>query len=437
MPVTLPTSSDHADPRAPVRDRSIAGGTAAALARCRSAQTRLNAFVTLADTPPAPRRGPLEGLTYAAKDMFDVAGRAPGRGLPPVGGPVPAATAPVLARLDQAGAVRLGFTQMTALAYEPSGSNPELGRPLNPRAPGRICGGSSSGSAVAVAAGLVDFAFGSDTAGSLRIPAQACGVAAWKPSHGLVPVAGAMPLAPSLDAVGFLARDVATLARIAALFVGEGPALRRIAVARDVAGESAPATRRALARVRAALPAETVESEALPLIARCDGPCLTILQAEAAASHRALLEGARLEPGLARRLGKGLTLPPEAVANARAKLHALRAVDPRDWLGGADVLLLPILRGPTPEVATCEPGSPAFSARALYELSALTRFVNALGWAAVALPAGTDEAGAPLAMQLVGPPGSDRALLALAAAAEARLSGFSADDPDHLPEDRP
>lgn len=182
------------------------------------------------------REGPLSGLTYLAKDVFDTTGRAPSLGLRIEDRQVPARDAAVLDIIDAAGAIRLGFAEMTALACEPSGSNPLRQRPLNPWNADKICGGSSSGSAVAVAAGLVDAAIGSDTAGSLRIPAHCCGVTAWKPTPGLVPTDGAMALAPSLDVLGFLARDAAMLRRIAKLFVrGTSVSQRlKIAVAKDL-----------------------------------------------------------------------------------------------------------------------------------------------------------------------------------------------------------
>ncbi|WP_406855731.1 amidase family protein [Alsobacter sp. KACC 23698] len=355
--------------------------------------------------------------------MFDAPRRAPGCGLPKPPGAAPATAASVLDTLDRAGALRVGFTQMTPLAFEPSGANEPLGRPVNPRSAHRICGGSSSGSAVAVAAGLVDFAVGSDTAGSLRIPAQACGVAAWKPTHGLVPVDGAMPLAPSLDSIGFLAGSCAVLARLGEVFAssGSGP-MRRVAVAEDVVAQCRPAVARAADAARHALPVPSAPLDLLRLLNRCDGPCLMLLQAEAAEQHRALLASGALPGTLARRLAKGAALPAAEIAEARAAMAAFRGTPAAGILQGADAILLPVMRIETPTVAACDPASPEFSARTLYELSALTRFVNLLGWPAVAVPAGADEAGAPLAVQLVGPPGSDRALLALAMELEARLA---------------
>ena len=141
-------------------------------------------------------------MPYASKDMFVSRTRKPHGGLAQ---PLPMESpqqAEVLSLLDRAGAHRIGSTAMTELAYEPSGYNAVHGAPKNPWNFDYVTGGSSSGSAAAVASGSVVFALGSDTGGSLRIPAHCCGVTSWKPTYGAVPLAGAMPLSPSLDTVG-------------------------------------------------------------------------------------------------------------------------------------------------------------------------------------------------------------------------------------------
>lgn len=380
--------------------------------------TSSRAFVEVVPETAAPRSGALAGLRFAVKDLFDVADRAPTCGLATPPYPSSGRTATVIARLQTEGAALAGFTTMTALAFEPSGSNPVQGRPRNPLSSAHVCGGSSSGSAVAVAAGLVPLAIGTDTAGSLRIPGQCCGVAAWKPTFGLVPTEGAMSLAPSLDTVGFLAGTFATLREIAPLFDDAlPPAIRTVALAKDVltgcdhtvarAACAATATLRAIGRT-------IVRADADPLIAACDLPVLTVLQGEAALQHRALIEHGELESTLRARLAKGLAIPATALQESRDALRCL-AGDPLDTMfAGADALMLPVMRMPTPRVDLCEPGVPDFSARALYALSALTRWVNGLGLPAVAIVAGRDEAGLPVSMQLVGRPGSDRALLDLA-----------------------
>ncbi|CAI6005869.1 unnamed protein product [Closterium sp. NIES-65] len=177
---------------------------------------------------PGATDGPLRGLTFAVKDMYDVRGGARGRrgavvaGVPTgFGNPtwlathdVPQATAPVVQALLEAGASVVGKAAMDELAFSLAGENAHYGTPLNPKAPLRIPGGSSSGSAAAVAAGLVDFALGSDTAGSVRIPANHCGVWGIRTSHARLPLTGAQPLQPSMDTVGWFARDASVLQRV-------------------------------------------------------------------------------------------------------------------------------------------------------------------------------------------------------------------------------
>ena len=381
-----------------------------------------NAFLDLVPEPAARRSGALAGLRFGAKDLFDVADRAPSCGLATPPYPSSGRTATVIARMQAEGGVLAGFTTMTALAFEPSGSNPVQGRPGNPLSAAHVCGGSSSGSAVAVAAGLVPLAIGTDTAGSLRIPGQCCGVAAWKPTFGLIPTDGAMSLAPSLDTIGFLASTAALLRRVAPVFDDAvPPAIRSVALAKDVLAGCDHAVARAACAAAATLRAirrTILRTEAEPLIAACDGPVLTVLQAEAALQHRALIEHSDLDPTLRARLAKGLAVPAAALEESRIALRHL-AGDPLEALfAGADAVMLPVMRMSTPRVDACEPGSPHFSARTLYALSALTRWVNGLGLPAVAIVTGRDEAGLPVSMQLVGRPGSDRALLDLAVAFE-------------------
>jgi len=387
---------------------------------------RFGAFVATAEGRAPIPTGPLNGLKFALKDLVEIAGHQPSCGLTPLPGPLPAADAPVAARLLAAGAQLSGFTTMTPLAYEPSGGNPVQGRPRNPWSGSHICGGSSSGSAVAVAAGVVDFALGSDTGGSLRIPAHCCGVAAWKPTHGLIPVTGTMELAPSLDTLGFLAKNGAVLRQLAEMFDARPSApVVSVRVARDVSAGCAPDIAIGLERAvsalgRAGLTAS--DTALLPLIAACDPPVLTVMQAEAARANRARIAAGGLDPVLAARLGKGLAIDDAALAAARKELLRLEAQDWRDLLGDSDAVLLPVMRIRTPNIEVCEPTTPRFSARTLYELSALTRWVNGLGLPAIAIPVGLDSDGLPIAVQLVGRRGADLALLAAACTIQTALA---------------
>ncbi|KPG02234.1 hypothetical protein IP86_00180 [Rhodopseudomonas sp. AAP120] len=160
--------------------------------------------------------GPLDGLSFAVKDLIDVAGTITGGGNPDwlrTHGPA-TRSAPVVERLLAAGASIHGKTITDELAFSLEGVNEHYGTPLNPACPDRIPGGSSSGSASAVAAGLVDFALGTDTGGSVRVPASFCGIYGMRPTHDALPLDGVLPFAPSYDTVGWFARDVDTLARV-------------------------------------------------------------------------------------------------------------------------------------------------------------------------------------------------------------------------------
>src|SRR5215211_651140 len=175
-----------------------------------------NAFVTTFDLPPTGS-GPLDGLRFAVKDTIDLAGLKTGCGNPTWRDSHPAAVvhAVCVEQLLSAGARCVGKTISDELAFSLLGENHFYGTPLNPRAPDRVPGGSSSGSASAVACGLVDFALGTDTGGSTRVPANNCGVWGLRPSHGFISVAGVNPFAPTFDTVGILASSAEVLACVA------------------------------------------------------------------------------------------------------------------------------------------------------------------------------------------------------------------------------
>src|SRR6478752_5633257 len=176
---------------------------------------------TLAPT----KDGPLRGLRFAVKDLIDVAGHPTGCGNPTWLATHPPAevSAICVEQLLSAGAQCEGKTITDELAFSLLGENHHYGAPLNPAAPERVTGGSSNGSASAVACGLVDFALGTDTGGSVRVPASNCGIWGWRPSHGLISVAGVMPFAPTLDTVGVFARDVNVLAKVAFVLFSAAP----------------------------------------------------------------------------------------------------------------------------------------------------------------------------------------------------------------------
>jgi len=166
--------------------------------------------------------GPLAGLSFGAKDIYDIAGHRTGFGSPDWFATHPAATrtAAAVQRLLDAGADMVGKTHTDELTYSLNGENAHYGTPVNVNAPGRIPGGSSSGSAAAVAAGLCDFTLGSDTGGSVRAPASYCGIYGIRPTHGRVSLEGACPLATSFDTAGWFARDPETLQRVGRVLLG-------------------------------------------------------------------------------------------------------------------------------------------------------------------------------------------------------------------------
>ncbi len=213
--------------------------------------------------------GPLDGLSFTAKDVFDIAGTTTGFGQPTwlaTHGPAER-TAPAVERLLAAGARLAGRAICDELTYSLTGENVYYGTPVNPRCPDRVPGGSSSGSASSVAGGLADLSLGTDCAGSVRLPGSYCGLWAMRPTHGRVPLEGAPPFAPSFDTAGWLARDPDVLERAGRVLLADDAAPMappRLLVARDAFSLLEPrvaeALRPALARVESSLgPAADVE----------------------------------------------------------------------------------------------------------------------------------------------------------------------------------
>jgi aspartyl-tRNA(Asn)/glutamyl-tRNA(Gln) amidotransferase subunit A len=379
----------------------------------------LNAFAQIdTSSRPLTSAGRLGGVPYAAKDLFQTSSRRPGGGFPEGIDLGIAGASDLLERLDAAGADLIGFTNMTELAYEPSGFSATRGRVKNPWSLDYISGGSSSGSAAAVASGAVVAALGSDTGGSVRIPAHACGITAWKPTHGAVSARGTMPLAPTLDTIGLLARSASDMMPLAGV-MAELPSSRRMlraAVLADVVAECDPAIRRALADAVAALAGTGVAIENRPALAAVeaiDRHAMIVMQAESAREHRARIDDAAVAPVLRRRLAKGLEIADAVLAESVGARQRLVHDFEEQVLAGNDVAVLPVMAILTPTAAECDPASERFSPRTLYALSRFTRFVNMLGFPAVALPAGFDDRGLPIGVQIVGRSGCDLALLEL------------------------
>src|SRR6267154_14037 len=202
--------------------------------------------------------GPLAGLTFAAKDLFDVAGVPTGGGNHdwPTGRPLPTKHAWAVQTLLNAGATLIGKTITDEVSLGILGENAFDGTPLNPKAPDHVPGGSSSGSASAVAQGLCDTALGTDTGGSVRVPASFCGLYGIRPTHGRLDLAGMMRQAPTSDTTGWFARDAATFARVSAVMLGEAipdDLPRRLIVAQDAFALADPETAAALEPIVARL----------------------------------------------------------------------------------------------------------------------------------------------------------------------------------------
>ncbi len=370
----------------------------------------------------APREGPLRGLPYIAKDMFATGLSAPSWGCRAAQAPsVPRAS--IVDRLEQAGALLLGTAAMTELAYEPSGVSWRT--PKNPWHFDMIPGGSSSGSAILVAAGCCFAALGSDTGGSVRIPAHCCGITALKPGYGRLPLDGAMALAPSLDTAGIFARGAIDLALIwPSLSAGAGaPAkpVRKGVLLQDAfeACEAEIATiLRGAIDVLVAGGMTMTEISGFP--EQADAHALTVLQAEAAREHAPLLDDPNMDGTLRKRLRKGLTISDSELDSALAVREALRAQFLSEVFAEADAVFLPVMPIRTPRIDEVHPASANFNPRTLYALSRFTRFVNYLGLPALALPAGFDGRGMPVGLQVIGRPESEATLLEIGVSLQAR-----------------
>jgi amidase len=381
----------------------------------------VNAFVRYpeADVPASPD-GPLKGLTFAVKDIYDVAGYPTGGGSPVMQAesPIHAENAPVVAAMLRAGARFVGKTQTDELTFSLNGQNKHFPEPVNPRAEGRITGGSSSGSAAAVAAGLCDFALGSDTGGSVRAPASYCGLWGIRPTHGRVSLAGAMPLAPSFDTAGYFAEDPEVFARVAPVFLGDDR--QSFALKRFLRAEDAFAQLMTDAESEALTPAETKTAKVLgdPVNATVAPEGLDDwywtfrrLQAiEAWGVHGAWIESRDpdMTPGVRERFEFGKTVSAEDRARAEANRIRQRA-RVESLIGGDAVLVLPTVPSIAPKRDISGDELQTFRERALSILC----IAGLSGLPQVTMPLAEVD-GCPLGLSLIGPRGSDRALIALA-----------------------
>ncbi|WP_432988129.1 amidase family protein [Dactylosporangium sp. CA-233914] len=352
---------------------------------------------------PATGHGALDGVRLAVKDLFAVTGFAVGGGNPAwLAEALPAAEdAPALARLRTAGAIVQGIAHTDELAYSLSGHNTHYGAPPNPAAPGLVTGGSSSGPASAVATGHADVGLGTDTSGSVRVPASCCGLFGFRPTLGAVPTGGVLPLAPSFDTVGWITRDAATLAAVGDVLLPPGP--RELPARLLCVGGTAEQAGRFGLPVTEITLSTWDDPDPLVLAFR------RVQAAEAWRLHGAWIEAhpRALAADVESRFRFGSRVGAEEEAEARARIAAWRA-ELLELLGGDAWLVLPA-------------GGPGhardlgLAGRDEWRRSVLRCSVpaSAYGLPSVSVPTGASP---PAGIALVAPPGRDRALLALLAA---------------------
>jgi aspartyl-tRNA(Asn)/glutamyl-tRNA(Gln) amidotransferase subunit A len=437
---------------AAIRERRVSSveATNACLARIAAWQPHLNAFVSIesdealalaraADEALAKGqvKGSLHGVPMAHKDMYYTKGKVAECGSKVRKGWVAPATATAVERLEAAGSFRLGALHMVEFAYGPTGHNPYLGHAHNPWNLERVTGGSSSGSGAAVAARLVPAALGSDTGGSIRIPAHFCGVTGLKPTYGRVSRANAMPLSFSLDTVGPLVRTAADAALIMEAIAGPDPL--------DPTTAGTPAWNKAVASrkpegltigVPASFYVEGLEADVAATlnatietlgklghkIVKADLPDQTLLAAaaqiiltvEAAACHAATLRERPEDYGaqVRARLENGLAY------SAVEYLEALRWRGPAlaahlEAIKGIDVIVAPACQTVAPSIAETDVGAGPNANEIIMGVTRFMRLVNYLGLPSLVVPAGQSADGLPIGMQLIGRPFGDELVTAL------------------------
>jgi aspartyl-tRNA(Asn)/glutamyl-tRNA(Gln) amidotransferase subunit A len=441
--------------------------TRACLHRIAQWQPHLNAFMAIeaeaalkaADEADAAlakgdNRGVLHGVPLAHKDMYYDAGKVVTCGSLIRRDFVATTTSTALQRLKDAGSIRLGSLQMAEFAYGPTGHNAHYGAVRNPWAPEHITGGSSSGSGSAVAARLTFAALGSDTGGSIRMPAHFCGVTGLKTTYGRVSRAGAMPLSQSLDTVGPLAQTVEDCALLLGLMAGADP--------EDLTASSAPvpdymaATTASIKGLKIGVPTSFYVDDLDPDVARILDETIAVLKregadivkvelpdqrqlsaasqiviaVEATAFHkRWLIERPQdYGPQVLMRLQNALAIP------GVTYLEAMR------WRGAAlaahvaatskvDAVIAPVAPIPAPTIAESDVGNTPGAEAVIQRLTRFTRPVNYLGLPSLAIPSGFAKSGLPVAMQLIGRSFDEATLLTIGAAFQ-RATDFHAKVPE-------
>lgn len=380
---------------------------------------------------PAPTRGPLLGLRLAVKDLFHIAGLPTGAGNPDwlASHPTPDTTSPVVSALMDAGAELVAKTLTDELAYSLNGRNIHYGTPQNPQCLDRLPGGSSTGSAVAVAAGEADIGLGTDTGGSIRIPASYNGLFGIRTSHGRLSTDAMVPLAPRFDAVGWMTRDAATLARVGDVLLPPEPgpvtpkAPTRVTVLQpELEGvalwraEHDAWLGRQQQVISPARPGSRTLSEVRRLPIASDwlvraSECFRILQGRAIwRTHGDWIT--RHKPVFAPDIKLRLDWCRQLSKDDERRAETGRLDFERDilgWFEGADALLLPTTPGPAPKLSA----NSDWMANYRSQLMGLTAAAGLAGLPQVHLPVLSLES-APAGLSLLGPVGSDRSLLKMA-----------------------
>jgi len=365
--------------------------------------------------------GPLTGLRFAAKDVFDVAGHPTGAGNPAwlATHAVPQRHAAVVATLLEAGATLMGKLLTDELAYSLHGDNHHYGAPINARAPQRVTGGSSSGSAAAVAAGLVDFALGTDTGGSTRVPASYCGLWGLRTTHGLLSADGLVPLHPGFDTVTWLARDGAVFERVAGVLLPDSAFYPRRVLCLDDAlaladAEFGAPLQRLLQALGDRLGVAPTHLQAAPGEALGDWRQVyaTVGAHEGWQTHGAWISEHRPVFGaaVAARWQAASQVSDAAAAMARDQAARIRT-RVCALLGDDGVAVLPSAASLAPR----RDADPAMVDAVRLRTMAITCIAGLAGLPQVSLPMATPD-GLPLGVSLLGPAGSDRALVRLAVA---------------------
>jgi len=372
----------------------------------------IGVFLALPDEEPT-------GRPLAVKDLFDTAGLVTTYGSPLFGDHVPAETAPAVLALEAAGWGVVGKTNLHEFAFGTTSENPHFGAVPNPLAPGRVAGGSSGGNAAALVLGAADLALGTDTGGSIRIPAACCGIVGFKPTYGLVSLEGCFPLASTFDHAGPMARDVATCERaLEALTVSferqAVDSLGDVAVGVAWTDEAAPLVRARVTEAAASFP------QRRPVSLSTADDVDPLLMYEVAGVHRELFaENADLYGDDVRgKIERCLEVTEAEAQRATRALAAFRE-EAEAAMHGLDLLIAPTLAFVAPQVGAGEPGNLRFR-------RSMVRFTfpfNALGWPTLALPCGAAEDGLPASVQIVGRPRTDALVLAAGRLLESALTG--------------